>query len=95
MQTLAKGLKHFKDRGLQNNSIVLWTNHIADGFHSMKNVPFVLWGNGGGALKQNVLLDAGNALNASLYNVIISAATGTPTSNFGASAGKEFTAIKA
>jgi hypothetical protein len=95
MQTLAKGLKHFKDRGLQNNSIVLWTNHIADGFHSMSNVPFVLWGNGGGALKQNVLLDAGNALNATLYNVIISAATGTPTTNFGASAGKELTAIRA
>jgi hypothetical protein len=94
MQTLAKGLKYFKDRGLQDKAAVVWTNHVAEGFHSMSNVPFILWGNAGGKLKQNVLLDAGDANNATLYNVLISAATGMPTTNFGASAGKEFTAIK-
>lgn len=95
MKTLATGLKAFKERGLANNSIVVWTNHVAEGFHTMRNVPFIVWGNGGGKLKQNVYLDAANASNATLYNVIISAATGTPTTNFGDSAGKEFTAIKA
>ena len=94
MQTLAKGLKHFKDRGLQDSSIVVWTNHVAEGFHSMKNVPFVIWGNGGGALKQNEFIDGGNAGNGALLNVIISAATGTATTDFGSSAGKELTAIK-
>jgi hypothetical protein len=95
MQTLAKGLKHFKDRGLQDKSIVVWTNHVAEGFHSMRNVPFILWGNGGGALKQNQLIDGGNSSNGALLNVIISAATGTPTTDFGSSGGKELTAIKA
>jgi hypothetical protein len=41
MTTLAKSLKHFAERGLQNNSVVVWTNHVAEGGHSMKNVPFV------------------------------------------------------
>lgn len=94
MQTLANGLKHFKDRGLQDKAVVVWTNHIAEGFHSMRNVPFILWGNAGGALKQDVLIDAASASNATLYNVLISAATGMPTTDFGNSAGKELTAIK-
>ncbi len=95
MQTLAKGLKHFADRGLQDKAVVLWTNHVAEGNHSMRNVPFILWGNGGGALKQGQLVDGGGQNNGTLLNVIISAATGTPTTNFGSSGGKELTAIKA
>jgi hypothetical protein len=95
MATLAKALKHFKDRGLQDNSVIVWTNHVAEGFHSMKNVPYVLWGNGGGALKQGQYVDAAGATNAQLYNNIISAATGTPTTNFGSSDGKDLAVIKA
>lgn len=95
MKTLAKGLKHFQDRGLADKSVVLWTNHVAEGFHTMRNVPFVLWGSGGGALKQNQYIDGGGATNGALYNVIISAATGTDTTDFGTSAGKVLTAVKA
>lgn len=95
MQTLANGLKHFKDRGLQNNSMIVWTNHVAEGNHQMRNVPFIIWGNGGGYLKQNALVDAGHANNGTLFNAIISAATGTPTTNFGSSNGTELDVVKA
>lgn len=94
MQTLAKGLQYFKDRGLQDKSVIVWTNHIAEGNHSMRNVPFILWGNGGGRLKQGQLIDAGGQNNGTLFNVLIGAATGTPTTSFGSSGGKELTAIK-
>jgi hypothetical protein len=94
MQTLAKGLKHFQDRGLADKSIILWTNHVAEGFHTMKNVPFIIWGNGGGALKQGQYVD-GAGTNGALFNVLISAATGTETTDFGSSGGKVMTAVKA
>jgi len=95
METLAKGLKHFKDRGLQDKSVVVWTNHVAEGNHTMRGVPFILWGNGGGRLKQGELVDAGGANNGTLLNVVIGAATGTTVTDFGSSGGKELTAIKA
>jgi len=95
MTTLASGLKHFADRGLQNKSVVLWTNHVAEGGHSMKNVPFIIWGNGGGVLKQGQYVDAAGATNGELYNTIITAATGSASPNFGSSSGKEVAAVKA
>jgi hypothetical protein len=95
MQTLAKGLEHFKARGLQDKSVVLWTNHVAEGNHQMRNVPFILWGDGGGRLKQGQLIDAAGQNNGTLLNVVIGAATGTTTTDFGSSGGKELTAIKA
>lgn len=52
MQTLAKVLKHFSERGLFANSFVYWTNHVATGAHSMDNVPIVIAGSGGGYFKQ-------------------------------------------
>ncbi len=96
MATFARGLNHFRDRGLSDKCFVLWTNHVAEGNHQMKNVPHIIWGNGGGALKQGEYLDAGTgSLNAQLHNVLISAATGTPTTDFGSSAGKVLDAVKA
>jgi len=95
MTTLAKSLKHFADRGLQNSAVVVWTNHVAEGNHQMKNVPFILWGNAGGALKQGQYVDAAGANNAQLFNTIITAATGNASPNFGSSSGKEIAAIKA
>jgi len=95
MTTLAKGLKHFADRGLQNKAVVLWTNHVAEGNHQMRNVPFILWGDGGGVLKQGQYVDAAGANNAQLYNTIITAATGNASPNFGSSSGKEIAAVKA
>jgi hypothetical protein len=73
----------------------VWTNHVAEGNHKMSNVPFILWGNGGGALKQDSLVDADGAGNAQLLNNVISAATGTATTDFGNSAGKDLAVIKA
>jgi hypothetical protein len=95
MKTLASSLNHFAERGLENNTIVTWTNHVAEGGHSMKNVPFILWGNGGGALKQGQYVDASGANNAQLFNNIISAATGNPSPDFGASNGQDIAAIRA
>jgi len=95
MTTLAKSLKHFADRGLQDKSVVVWTNHVAEGNHSMKNVPFVLWGSAGGKLKQGQYVDAAGAGNAQLFNTIITAATGNASPNFGSSSGKEIAAVKA
>jgi hypothetical protein len=87
MQTLAAGLDHFKARGLQDNSFVMWTNAIADcPSDSFKNAPHIIWGNGGGYLKQGTYVDAGNITNNRLLNTLISAAiqdTGETMENFG------------
>ncbi|HYP76862.1 MAG TPA: DUF1552 domain-containing protein [Polyangiaceae bacterium] len=88
MQTLAAGLDHFKARGLEDRSFVLWTNAIADcPSDSFKNVPTIIWGNGGGHLKQAAYVDAGNTSNSPLLNALITAAiqdTGETMENFGA-----------
>jgi hypothetical protein len=95
MQTLAAGLNHFRDRGLSDKAFVMWNNHVAEGNHQMRNVPHVIWGNAGGVLKQGEYIDASGQNNATLLNVLIGAATGTPTTSFGASGGKELNDIKA
>jgi hypothetical protein len=89
METLAAGLDAFAARGLQDKSVVMWTNHISDGpSHSFKNVPVILWGNAGGYFKQGQYVDAGNSSNAKLLNTLISAATGEETTNFGDGGGQ-------
>jgi len=95
MATLAKSLKHFADRGLQDKAAVVWTNHVAEGNHTMRNVPFIVWGNAGGVLKQGQYVDAAGATNGQLYNTLITAATGNASPNFGSSGGKEIAAVKA
>ncbi|HEY4187734.1 MAG TPA: DUF1552 domain-containing protein [Polyangia bacterium] len=91
MQTLAKGLDAFNSRGLASNSIVVWTTHISDGpSHSGKNVPHIIWGNGGGFLKTGQYIDAGNVTNNILHNTLITAAIrdkSTATVNFGMGTG--------
>jgi hypothetical protein len=91
MQSLLHGLDAFKARGLQDKSLVMWTNHVADGpSHSMKNVPHIIWGNGGGYLKQGQFIDAGNVTNNKLFNTLITAAIrdkSTATVNFGMGTG--------
>lgn len=87
MKTLAAGLDHFKARGLADQCVVTWTNHFADGrLHSMQNVPHIVWGNGGGFLKQAQLLDAGGVTNNRLLNTLLSAVlqdTQTTVEDFG------------
>jgi len=95
MQTFAAGLNHFRDRGLANNCFVMWNNHVAEGNHQMKNVPHIIWGNAGGYLKTGQYVEGSGANHATIHNLLISAATGTATTDFGASAGKTFDVIKA
>ncbi len=87
MQTLAAGLDHFKARDLQNNALVLWTNAIGEcPSDSFRNLPHIIWGNGGGYLKQGAYVDAGSTNNNRLLNALISAAiqdTGETIENFG------------
>lgn len=84
MQTLATGLDQLKARGLSDKSVVLWTNHLADGpTHSIRNVPHIIWGNPRGYLKQGAYVDVGGEKNNKLLNTLLSAVTGGPVENFG------------
>ena len=91
MQTLLHGLDQFKERGLLDKSMIMWTNHIADGpTHSFKNVPTIIAGNAGGYLKQGAYVDAGNVTNNRLFNTLITAAVRDKTdwsTNFGDGSG--------
>ncbi len=58
MKTLASVLKHFDERGLFANSFVYWTNHVAQGSHSVTNVPIIIAGSGGGYFKQGEFIQA-------------------------------------
>jgi hypothetical protein len=99
MQTLAAGLEHFKARGLADKAFVLWTNAMEDGpGHSFRNLPHIIWGNGGGYLKQGEYVDAGNVTNNRLLNTLISAAiqdTGETVEDFGGSAVGQLEAVRA
>jgi hypothetical protein len=99
MQTLAAGLEHFEARGLADKSFVLWTNHFLDGpAHSYRSVPHILWGNGGGYLKQGEHVTAGNTFNSLLLTTLINAAvqdTGAPVTDFGDGTGMELDVIRA
>jgi len=87
MQTLLHGLNHFEARGLFDKSMIMWTNHIADGpSHSFKNVPTIIAGDAGGYLKQGAYLDAGHVTNNRLLNTLIAGAVRDKspwTENFG------------
>lgn len=91
MQTLLHGLDHFQARGLLDKSVILWTNHIADGpSHSFKNVPTIIAGNAGGYLRQGAYVDVGGVTNNRLFNTLISAAVRDKsdwTTNFGDGSG--------
>jgi len=59
---------------LLDDSVVLWTNDLANGPpHSYSNVPQVLAGGAGGFLKTGHYLDAGNVTHNKLFNTIINA----------------------
>jgi hypothetical protein len=92
MQTLLHGLDHFEQRGLFDKSVILWTNHIADGpTHSFQNVPTILAGDAGGYLKQGAYVDAGGVTNNRLFNTLIAAAVRDKTDwsqNFGDGSGE-------
>ena len=99
MQSLAAGLDHFKARGLQDQSAVVWTNSFSDGLmHSFVNVPHIIWGSAGGYLKQAQHVDAGDVGNNRLLNTLITAAirdTGTTVEDFGQGAPGQLDVIRA
>jgi len=99
MQTLAAGLDHFKARGLQDKSFVFWTNAIADcPSDTFKNVPTIIWGDGGGHLKQAAYVDAGSTTNSPLLNALITSAiqdTGETMENFGVGPAGQLPAVLA
>jgi hypothetical protein len=92
MKTFARGLDHFAARELGDRSLVLWTNHYAEGpSHDFRNVPHIIWGSGGGYLKQGEIIDAGSVSNGKLLATLISAAiqdTGSVVDDFGSSTGQ-------
>jgi len=99
MKTLAAGLDHFKARGLADQCVVMWTNHYAEGpSHSFVDIPHIIWGNGGGFLKQGLYVDANSTTNNRLLNTLISAAlqdTSTVVDNFGDGTGGLLDAVRA
>ncbi len=99
METLAHGIEQFKSRGLLDKSILMWTNHVADGpSHSFKNVPTIIAGNGGGYLKQGAYVDAGGTTNNKLLNTLVAAAVRDKTEwtgNVGQGSGGQLDTIKA
>jgi hypothetical protein len=99
MRSLAAGLDHFKARGLADRCFVMWTNHFGEGtLHSFKSVPHIIWGNGGGYLKQAQHIDAGATTNNRLLNTLISAAvqdTGTTVDDFGEGSPGQLDAVRA
>jgi hypothetical protein len=76
METFLKGLDAFKAHGLETNAQIIWTNTLADGpAHSTRGVPMIVWGSGGGFLKQGTFIDAAGAGNAKILNTLMAAAT--------------------
>lgn len=76
MQTFLAGLDAFKAHGLAANAQVVWTNTIADGpSHSTHGVPMIVWGSGGGYLKQGSFIDGNGISNAKVLNTLMAAAT--------------------
>jgi hypothetical protein len=76
MKTLLVGLDAFKAHGLESSAQIVWTNTIADGpSHSTRGVPMIIWGSGGGFLKQGAFIDAAGTGNAKILNTLMQGAT--------------------
>jgi hypothetical protein len=96
MQSLLVGLDAFKAHGLQDNAQVIWTNTIADGpSHSTRGVPMIVWGSGGGYLKQGTYLDTAGTANAKILNTLMAAATRDKTPTAPAIGSGTYDAMKA
>jgi len=74
---------------LLDNAFVLWTNSVANGpTHSFRNLPYIIAGSAGGALRQGQYLDVNNVTNDVVLNTLISImgvtdAGGGPFTNLG------------
>jgi hypothetical protein len=97
MKSLLVGLDAFKAHGLQDHAQIVWTNTIADGpSHSTRNVPMIIWGNGGGYLKQGQFIDAAGTANSKILNtLIVGGASGGATAPELIAGSGEFDGMKA
>jgi hypothetical protein len=84
--TVAHILSVWEQYGLWENSLIYWTNSIADGpSHGFNNLPIVIAGSGGGFFKQGQVI-AGSGNNAPILASVIRAA-GVDIEDFGAGGG--------
>jgi len=58
---------------LLDSGVVVWTNDLANKYHSYSNVPYVLAGGANGFLKTGQFIDAGDVTNNKMWNVVGSA----------------------
>ena len=58
---------------LLDSGVAVWTNDLADKYHSYTNVPYVLAGGANGFLKTGQFIDAGDVTNNKMWNVVGSA----------------------
>jgi hypothetical protein len=73
---------------LLDQGVVAYVNDLATGAHSFDNVPYLLAGSAGGALKTGLYVDAGGVTNNKVLNTIGAAvgctnAAGGPLDDFG------------
>src|SRR4051812_13734504 len=95
MASLLVGLDAFKAHGLQNNAQIIWTNTLADGpSHSTRGVPMIIWGSGGGVLKQGTYIDTAGTANAKVLNTLMAAATRDKTTTAPAIGSGTYDAMK-
>lgn len=74
METLKHTFDQFAARGLFDKAAIVWTNHVSDGSsHSFNNIPYVIGGNAGGALKQGVYVNGDGASNAPPLTTVVRA----------------------
>lgn len=78
----------FANGKLLDYGVAVWTNDLADKYHSYKNVPYVLAGSANGFLKTGLYVDAGGVANNKLFNTIGTAVgckneSNGPLDNFG------------
>jgi hypothetical protein len=69
-------------------TIALWTNDLADRYHSYSNIPQVIVGNANGYLELGQYVDAGSVTHNKLFNTILNAVgctkdNGDPIDDFG------------
>ncbi|MFS8068652.1 MAG: DUF1552 domain-containing protein [Byssovorax sp.] len=72
---------------LLDSGVAVWTNDLANKYHSYDNVPHILAGGANGFLKTGQYIDAGNVTNNKMWNVVGSAVgcrnNGELMNNFG------------
>ncbi len=73
---------------LLDQSLSLWTNQVGNGNHDLRNIPIVMVGRAGGALRTGRFVDLGGIKNNRLWNTVLTAVgvrgpDGAPIESFG------------